>query len=158
MCLQSDCFCVKLREIISVLCPGCFTEFGHKCMCTNTHTSYQQIVLYIGICVVCDVCYMICVFVCVYVCVCTCVHVCITFCSHSSSCPEQSYSLRQYGSEPASGDKNRNTAAMDFPKVKTFPLQMRGVSSFAMQARRSCLIQNTSIISNIWQANIMAPI
>lgn len=146
-----------------VLRPGCFIEFGHKCMyvCAQIHKYTHTCMLLIDSTIYKYMYSIQCMLydLYVFVCVCVCAHLyaCVyePFCSHCSSCPKPLYFLRQYGSEPASGDKNRAMAAMVFPKLKTFPPQMRNVSSVAMWACRSCWIQNTSIISNTWQANIM---
>lgn len=153
MCWQSDCLCVKHREIISVLCSVCFTEFSHTCMCicTQIHScahTYGTNVLIMLLIYRCTV--YICIFSIkcmlnnthVFVSVCARTYLCVRiyqpFFSHCSSCPEQPYSSRQYGRDPAAGDKNKAIAVMDFPKVNTSTLQMRGILSVAMRASRNC--------------------
>lgn len=139
--IQGDHFCIMPRMLHRV--------WSYLCMCTYTHAHIYvtNSAIYKYMYSIRCMLYELCMCLCVHLCAPVFVYVYQPFCSHCSSCPEPWYSLRQRGSE-TTGDKNRATAAMDFLKVETFPLQMRDVSSVAMWAGISYQIKNTFTISN----------
>lgn len=128
-------------------CAQDASEFSHKgmCVCAHIHMYTRDSTInkymYSLWCVLYDLCPCLCV------CVCINHFVPIAPLVQSHHIPSYNVTLNQL--------LVTNVRAMNFPEVKTFSLQMREISSVAMWARRSCQIQSSSVISNMWQVNIM---